>query len=119
MRIQMTRDRIEAARASTVASAGFTLLELMVVMTLLVIMSMTVTPVFRGSLSGVRADHAMRDLFAAMKNAQAAAITEAVEYRVYFAPEENSYWTEYLVPMDQGMREFVVLDSETDAVEGG
>lgn len=39
----------------------------------------------------------MRDLFAAMKRAQSSAVTEATEYRVYFDPEKNRYWTAHAV----------------------
>ncbi len=72
--------------------AGFTLIELMIVMTILAAMAMSVTPVFRGSFARVRADHAARDLFAEIKAAQESAVTEAVEYRVYFNTKENTYW---------------------------
>jgi prepilin-type N-terminal cleavage/methylation domain-containing protein len=72
--------------------AGFTLIELVIVMTILAAMAMTVTPVFRGSFARVRADHAARDLYAEIKAAQESAVTEAVEYRVYFDTKENTYW---------------------------
>ena len=92
-------------------TSGFTLVELMLVMTLLAIMSMTVTPIFRSSFSGVRADHAMRDLLSAMKGAQAAAITQAVEHRVYFEPDENQYWIARAAFTREGGIEFEILDS--------
>ena len=66
----------------------------MVVMTLLAILAAAVTPVFRGALSGVRAEDKARDLVAMLEYAQARAITDAVEYRVYIAPTLNSYWLE-------------------------
>ena len=72
--------------------AGFSLIELVVVLTLLAVMAMTVTPVFRGSLAAARADHAARDLFAELVSAQERAVTHAVEYRVYFDRKENAYW---------------------------
>jgi prepilin-type N-terminal cleavage/methylation domain-containing protein len=74
------------------ARSGFSLIELVVVMTLLAVMAMTVTPVFRGSLAGARADHAARDLFAEFVAAQERAVTHAVEYRVYLDQRKNSYW---------------------------
>ena len=61
--------------ASQRQAAGFTLMELMIVTMLIAIMALMVTPIFRGSLSGARADHSMRDLYAAMKSAQAGAVT--------------------------------------------
>ena len=72
--------------------AGFTLVELMIVMTLIAIMALSVAPVFRGSLARARADHAARDLFAEIKAAQESAVSEGVEYRVYFDLKKNAYW---------------------------
>ena len=80
--------------SKTYSRSGFTLLELMVVMTLLAVLAAGVTPVFRGALSGVRAEDEARDLVAMLEYAQARAITDAVEYRVYVAPTLNSYWLE-------------------------
>lgn len=72
--------------------AGFTLIELVIVITILAAMAMMVTPIFRGSLARARADHAARDLFAEIKAAQESAVSEAVEYRVYFHTKDNTYW---------------------------
>ena len=80
--------------ARTYRKAGFTLMELMIVMTLLAILTATVTPVFRGTLTGVKAENEARDLVAMLEYAQSRAITDAVEYRVYVAPTLNSYWLE-------------------------
>ena len=95
---------------------GFTLMELVVVMTLLAIMSLTVSPIFRGSFSGVRAEHSMRDLFAAMKSAQSGAVTEAVEYRVYLAPDENQYWIAHAVFSEEGEVSFEALAGRSGEV---
>ena len=95
---------------------GFTLVELVIVMTLLAILSLMVTPVFRASFSGVRSDHAMRDLFAAMKSAQAGAITRAVEHRFYFAPEDNEYWIAREVVPEAGEPTFEALEGRAGEV---
>lgn len=95
---------------------GFTLIELVVVLTLLAIMAMSVTPVFRGSFSGAQADHAARDLFADLKAAQANAVTEAKEYRVYFAPKENRYWTAHATRNRAGEVYFEPVPLLQDAV---
>lgn len=100
-----------ARRPNRRAASGFTLIELILVMTLLAIMSLTVTPVFRGSFSGVRADHSMRDLLSAMKGAQSGAITQAVEHRVYFEPEENRYWVARAIVSEEGGIEYAIVDS--------
>ena len=83
-------------------ATGFTLMELMLVMTLLAVMSVMVTPIFQGSLSGARAEHSMRDLYAAMKSAQARAVTEGVEHRIYLQPEKNAYWSAHAAYSPEG-----------------
>ena len=97
-------------------AAGFTLMELIVVMTLLAIMSLTVAPIFRGSLSGARADHSMRDLYAAMKSAQARAVTEGVEHRIYLEPDENWYWPAHAVYSPEGEVGFEPLPGRSGEV---
>ena len=104
--------------ASLREAAGFTLMELMVVTTLLAIMAMMVTPVFRGSFSGARADHSMRDLYAAMKSAQAGAVTEGVEHRIYLEPDKNWYWSAHAVFSPEGEFGFEALPGRSgDVVE--
>ncbi len=76
----------------TRSRAGFSLIELVIVVTLLAIMAMSVTPVFRGSLGAARADHAARDLFAEIQATQERAVNHVIEYRVYFDTKKNSYW---------------------------
>ena len=90
--------------------AGFTHVELMIVMTLLAIMALGVVPVFRGSLANARADHAARDLFAEIKAAQESAVSEGVEYRVYFDLKQNSYWPARPGITKEGERGFLPVD---------
>ncbi len=73
-------------------SAGFSMMELIVVMTLIMIMSAAVMPIFRGSLSGVKAEHSRRDVISVLKFAQERAVTDSVEYRFCFDREEGEYW---------------------------
>ena len=97
-------------------AAGFTLVELMIVMTLLAIMSLMVTPIFGGSLSGARAEHSMRDLYASMKSAQARAVTEGVEHRIYLQPDENSYWLAHAAYSPKGEIAFEPLPGRSGEV---
>ncbi len=94
--------------------AGFSLIELVIVLTLLAAMAMTVTPVFRGSLASARADHAARDLFAELVSAQERAVTHAVEYRVYFDTKENQYWVAFAPFIARN--EYATIDSIQDEV---
>jgi prepilin-type N-terminal cleavage/methylation domain-containing protein len=75
------------------ARRGFTLVELMIVMTLIAVLALGVSPIFRGTLARARADHAARDLFAEIKYAQESAVSEGVECRVYFDLKKNAYWS--------------------------
>ena len=60
----------------------------------------------------------MRDLFAALKSAQSGAVTEAVEYRVYFAPKENEYWIAHAVFSEEGEAGFEPLAGRSgEAIE--
>ena len=65
-----------------------------------------VTPVFRGTFGTIRAENAVRDLVAAMEYAQTRAITDAKEYRMYIAPEQNAYWLEQALLRDGGSLKF-------------
>lgn len=78
-------------------------MELTVVLMLLAFLGMMVVPIFRTSFSGARQEHSMRDLFAVLKSAQSGAVTEAAEYRVYFEPAKNRYWTEHAVFSEDGI----------------
>ncbi len=86
--------------------AGFTLLELMIVMVILAVLSVAVTPIFRTAFADTRKEHAVRDLVATLQHAQSMAITEAVEYRVYVAHRDNAYWVEHLVSHEEGRKQF-------------
>lgn len=73
---------------------GFTLMELMIVVTLLVILTGIVSPVFSGTMRDLRSDNSVRKLVSIMEYAQTRAVTDAAEYRVFIAPEDRQYWLE-------------------------
>ncbi|MCL4218948.1 MAG: prepilin-type N-terminal cleavage/methylation domain-containing protein [Candidatus Hydrogenedentes bacterium] len=87
-------------------SAGFTLLELMVVVTIITVFAAGVLPVYQGSLSRIRGARATHELVATVKHCQERAITEGVEYRLYLDDEENSYWVKRLAKRDAGDKVF-------------
>ena len=74
------------------ALVGFTLIELIVVLTIIAIMTAAVVPLYRGSISWVRGDRAARDVVAVMKFAQERAVTDATEYRFYLDADKGRYW---------------------------
>ena len=81
-------------RQAASRTKGFTLLEMMLVMTILALMTAMVTPVFNGTLSNMQSENAVRSMVTAMEYAQNRAVTDAKEYRVYLAPRSNQYWVE-------------------------
>ena len=62
---------------------GFSLIELIVVLTILSLMLGVVVPIYHGSLSRTRSAGATRDFLATMKYAQERAVTDATEHRLY------------------------------------
>ena len=87
--------------------AGFSLLELIIVVTLLGILSAGVVPVFQGTFSSIESEHAVRDLIATIRYAQERAVTDSIEYRLYLEPDNNEYWVAHLAGYDEDDREKV------------
>ncbi|MFA6241364.1 MAG: type II secretion system protein [Candidatus Hydrogenedentales bacterium] len=79
-------------RTSRNANAGFTLMELIIVMSIIAILSAAVVPIYHGSVSWVQRDRATRDFVALMKYAQERAIIDTVEYRFYMNADKRAYW---------------------------
>ncbi|MBN2309716.1 MAG: type II secretion system protein [Candidatus Hydrogenedentes bacterium] len=85
---------------------GFTLIELIVVMTILALMLGVVVPLYQGSLTWVRTDRATRDFVALMKFAQERAISHATEYRFYMDYDTGAYWLMRLAAIQDGEKVF-------------
>lgn len=81
-------------------TAGYTLIELIVVMSILALMAAGVTPIFAGSLSWVRSDRVARDLVASFRYAGELAIMHETEYRLYIDTTEKAFWLEKRVDFD-------------------
>jgi len=79
---------VHAAKQNT----GFTLLELIVVLSIIMIMTAVVVPMYSGSVSWARKDRATRDVLARMKYAQERAITDVAEYRFYLNRDTGAFW---------------------------
>jgi prepilin-type N-terminal cleavage/methylation domain-containing protein len=87
-------------RRIVLRESGFTLIELIIVVTILAMLSVGVVPVFNGSFRGLESDHGVRDFAAMVRYAEERAITAGVEYRLYIYTDENSYGLQHLVKMD-------------------
>ena len=75
-------------------SGGFTLAELVVVLSIIAVLSMMVSPVFRAAFRDIRTESAINDLVATLAHAQTRAVSDSTEFRVYLDTERGTYWTE-------------------------
>ena len=88
-------------RAAGTSGLGFSLLELVIVMTIITIIAMAVVPVFRGTLASVQTEHGVRDMVATVRYAQERAVTDSLEYRLYLDPEKGEYYLMRLEGYDE------------------
>lgn len=85
---------------------GFSLLELMVALTLAVILTAAVVPIYHGSLRSTRIDHAVRDFLAVLRYAQERAVLDCIEHRVEMDDTSDTYWVARRVPTEDGENAF-------------
>ncbi len=72
--------------------AGFTMMELIVVMSLLAVLMAAVVPVYSASLPGIQIRTARAEIVAVILAAQENAVREGRTHRVYFNAKEGAYW---------------------------
>jgi prepilin-type N-terminal cleavage/methylation domain-containing protein len=94
------------------ARTGFTLLELMIVMTILAVITATVTPVFSGTFNEFKAENETRDLVSFMEYAQNRAVTDVAEYRVFLVPAMSICWLERAIVRDGVSADFEVVKDD-------
>lgn len=80
--------------------SGFTFLELVVVVAIMVLMVGVMVPIYRTSMNAVKVRGATRDFLAALAFVQEKAVTSLYEYRFCMDPKENTYWAERLEKYD-------------------
>ena len=93
-------------RISAQQRGGYTLIEMIVVMTIISLITAGVVPIFQGTLTRLRGDRAGRDFVALLKFAQESAITETTEYRFYMNHGEGTYWLTRATIDNDGERVF-------------
>ncbi len=71
---------------------GFTLIEIIVVLMIVMIMTAAVVPMYQGSVAWARRDRATRDVLSRLKYAQERAITDVSEYRFYLNRDTGTFW---------------------------
>jgi prepilin-type N-terminal cleavage/methylation domain-containing protein len=96
-------------------SPGFTLIEIILVLTILTILTAAVVPLYQGSITWARGDRAVRDFVSLMKYGQERAVTDVTEYRLYMDEDEGRYWLMRLAAMDGDEKTFEEIP---DAVGG-
>jgi len=89
---------------------GFTLIEVIVVLSIVMIMTAAVVPMYQGSVAWARRDRATRDVVSRLKYAQERAITDAAEHRFYLDDDSGTYWLVREGEENDGKRVFEELD---------
>lgn len=89
---------------------GFTLIELIVVLTILGVLAAAVVPLFRDSTESLREERAVRDLYGTLKFAHERAVSEMNEYRVYLDEKHGRYWTSRMTGEEKGVKVFATVD---------
>lgn len=83
---------IQVPPARLKRAGGFTLLELIVVVTLLGLITAAVVPLYGRSMSAVQARSLRNDMVSLIGFVQSKAVSESVEYRIYFDEKRQVYW---------------------------
>jgi prepilin-type N-terminal cleavage/methylation domain-containing protein len=104
------RVRIGPPPAATVQRHGYTLIEIIIVLTILSIMTASVIPMYQGSLGRVRFERASRDFVSTLKYAQERAVTDATEHRLYLNEERGAYWVTRFAGVQDGKDVYERLD---------
>ena len=72
--------------------AGFSLIELVVVLVVLSTLAAAVVPIYSGSVQGIRMRGFHSDFVQFITYLQERAVTDVREYRLYIDDDENTYW---------------------------
>ncbi|MBI1318023.1 MAG: prepilin-type N-terminal cleavage/methylation domain-containing protein [Candidatus Hydrogenedens sp.] len=81
-------------------SAGFTFLELVVVLTLMAVISAMVIPVFGPSFRSVQVRSAQDEILALIGQTQEMAVRQGREYHFCIDPKERIFWVRFVADMD-------------------
>jgi len=104
-------------RARSVQSRGFSLLELMVVLSLLALITAAIVPVYSNSVGGIQARNARNDLVSIILFCQELAVRESREYRVCIDPRENAFWVMRLAGVEDNEKIFEDVEEDWGAYQ--
>lgn len=88
-------------RNSRRAQAGFSLMELAVVVIVLAMMTAAITPIFRNTIVRLKTEQGIKDFITAMQYAQERSVSDGREFRIYLDDRGNRYWIERFVEVDE------------------
>ena len=77
--------------------AGFSMLELIVTMTLLAVLTAAVVPLYASALPSIQIRNAQNEFITFLYLVQEMAVRESREYRLYFNEDDGTYWAMYKV----------------------
>ena len=89
--------------------SGFTLLELMAVMTIITISFFALRPVFLGAIRSAERRAALRDVVGLLSSARTQAVAQGKLVRVVCADDESMFWAEIQVDPMEDRSEFEAL----------
>lgn len=82
-------------------TAGFSLLELIVVLTILSIITAVVVPIYNNSMAHVQLRDARNSFASMIAHVQERAVSESREYRIYIDDDKGAYWVMRLEGMEK------------------
>ena len=91
---------------------GFSLMELIVVLTLITVIAAVVVPLYSSSMAQVQLRDARNSFVSLITHAQERAVAESLEYRVYIDDKEGAYWVMRLAGMDKDEKIFKPVSGE-------
>lgn len=104
--------RARHSGAGICAAAGFTFLELLVVVTLLSILSAAVVPLYGASMAGLRLRSIQNDFISLLSFVQERAVADSREYRLYLNTQDGSYFVMYLAEYDGQRKIFEYVEAD-------
>jgi len=89
---------------------GFSLLELMVVMIMLVVITTAIIPLYSATMNALQLRNSRSDITGLLGAVQERAVSESREYRIYFNEENSTYWVAALSGYEDGEKVFEKSD---------
>jgi prepilin-type N-terminal cleavage/methylation domain-containing protein len=92
------------------SQSGFSLVEMIIVLSIIGIISAGVVPVYVSSMAGMRMRNAQNDFVALINFVQERAVTDGREYRLFLDPKEGTYWVEWHSGYDRDEKTFSIVE---------